>query len=133
MTSTGSTSAVQPGASVSFRVQASRRNHYLSFASMVVPSNDAFLTLGPQGVALLTPSGRIRSAGAIQRDLERMTAVWDAGSEANEAGGAGPSQPPATHEAGPAEGSGRLRPYADPVWALPAADRMVRVRIRPLR
>jgi len=126
-------SGIAPGGSVSFRVQATRRNRFLNLATMVVPSNDAFLALGERGVALATSGGRIRSSAAIQRDLDAMAGIWDAGSEANEAGAAGVTQPPAVHDAGPAEGSGRLRVYDDAVWELPSAERMVRVRIRPLR
>ncbi|MEZ6189056.1 MAG: spondin domain-containing protein [Planctomycetota bacterium] len=126
-------SGIAAGGTVSFRVTATRTQRFLNLATMVVPSNDAFLALGEQGVALVTEGGRIRTPDAIQRDLDRMAGIWDAGSEANEAGGAGVTQPPAVHDAGNAEGNGRLRPYDDATWVLPAAGRMVRVRIRPVR
>jgi len=113
-------------------IQLDRRNRFVNLATMIVPSNDAFLALG-QGLALLDSRGRVRSSAAIARDAAALLRVYDAGAEANEAGGAGLGQPPLAHGEGNAEGRGRVRRYADPSWALPATDEAIRIRIKPIK
>jgi hypothetical protein len=85
-------------------------------------------------VALLDAGGAPRSAAAIDADLARELAVWDAGTEANQVGAAGPDQAP--RQAGPntgaPEGSGLVRRFADPRFRYPAADRLLRITIRPI-
>lgn len=125
---------IMAGQSYRFEVTASAAERYLNLATMVVPSNDAFLALGETGVALLDATGQPRSAAAIQTDLDQALGAWDAGTEANETGAAGPNQPPAqaAPNTGPSAGDGLVRPYTDALYAAPAADRMVRITIRPL-
>lgn len=111
-------------------VQLDRRHRFVNLATMIVPSNDAVLGLGA-GLELIDSRGRVRSAQAIAADARDLLRVYDAGGERNESGGAGAGQPPATHDAGPDEGQGRVRRYDDRTWTLPALDGL-EVRVRPL-
>ena len=120
------------GQTKTFTVTADRTRRFLNVTCMLVPTNDAFLALGPVGLELIDANGNIRSEAALNADLASMDLIWDAGSEINEAGGAGGTQPPAVHDAGPDEGNGQARIYNDPTWTLPSADRMVRVRVRAI-
>jgi len=130
----GAPGPIAAGQRYRFEVTATAAQRYLNLATMVVPSNDAFLALGERGVALLDAQGQPRSPVAIQTDLDQALSAWDAGTEANETGAAGPNQPPA--QAGPntgqSSGDGSVRPYADALFVAPAADRLIRVTIRPL-
>lgn len=132
----GATAArpIAAGQRYRFEVTPTTTRRYLNLATMVVPSNDAFLALGEAGVPLLDAAGRPRAATAIQRDLDQALGAWDAGTEANETGAAGPNQPPrqAAPNTGPSSGDGRVRPYADALYTPPAPDRMVRITVRPL-
>lgn len=121
---------VQTGFTVT--VQLDRQRRFVNLATMVVPTNDAFVALG-EGLALLDASGRVRSSAAIARDAANLLRVYDAGAEVNEAGGAGLNQPPLAHGEGDAEGNGRVRRYADPSWALPSVEGAIRVRVRPIQ
>ncbi|HJL16940.1 MAG TPA: spondin domain-containing protein [Sandaracinaceae bacterium LLY-WYZ-13_1] len=76
----------------------------LSVASMLVSTNDAFLGFDGAGVRLLDEEGAPRSAEAVERDVRRSLAVWDAGTETNEVPGAGWHQGPG-EEAGLDDGA----------------------------
>lgn len=78
------------GDTITIRVQPDRAHPRLSLATSLRETNDAFLAM--RGVRLLDESGAPRSASAIELDIKRALAVWDAGTEANEAPGAGYSQ-----------------------------------------
>ena len=73
----------EPGETVSqiIDVEAAERNRYFSFASMVIPSNDAFVAnLDPREYRVFDSAGRFRGPFSIDvfgRD------VWDAGTEVN--------------------------------------------------
>lgn len=125
--------ALAPGDSYTFTVSADAEHRFLSLAAMAVPSNDTFLAFGPQGVALLDASGAPRSDADIAADIEASLAAWDAGTEANQAGAAGPDQAPrqAAPNTGPAEGNGNVRLNDDPVWAYPALGDVLQVTIIP--
>lgn len=104
-----------PGGSFTFRVQPDATHRFLSIASMVGESNDAFLGFGRRGVALLDDAGRPRTAEAIADDMARELVVWDAGTEANEVPGAGGTQGPRQPApgTGPADPVAGVRRYAD--------------------
>lgn len=104
-----------PGGSFTFRVKPDAGHRFLSIASMVGESNDAFLAFGPHGVALLDDAGAPRSNDAIAADVERMLVVWDAGTEANEVPGAGANQGPrqAAPNTGAPDPDPTVRRYAD--------------------
>lgn len=131
---TGASTAgpIDPGGSYTFSVTPDATHRYLSFATMLVPSNDAFLAFGPAGVALLNAAGNPRSDMDIATDIAATLAAWDAGTEQNQAGAAGSDQAPrGTANTGEAEGNGFLRLMPDGVWRYPAPADIVRVTIRP--
>ncbi|MCA8922733.1 MAG: spondin domain-containing protein [Planctomycetes bacterium] len=107
---------------------------FLSLASMIVPTNDSFVATQPGGVELLTAGGTLRAPALIEAELRQALRAWDAGSEANQVGAAGPDQAPrqAAPNTGGDEGTGLVRPFADPVWSYPPTDRLIRITVRPL-
>ncbi len=125
---------LRPGGRLSFEVQATASAPRLSFVTMVVPSNDTLLALGPTGVALLDAGGRPRSTAAIAAELTAELAAWDAGTEQNQAGAGGAHQPPrqALADSGPREGDGNVRLEAGGPWSLPPLGDMVRITLSPV-
>lgn len=85
---------VMPGEFLTFDVTPTADAPYLSFATMVVQTNDAFFALPPSGVSLLNEDGTPRTAEDVQADVRRTLAVWDAGTEADQIPGVGPDQAP---------------------------------------
>lgn len=122
----------------------------LTLACMLVQSNDLF-------IAPAEPIPLFDSNGPLgERDVTGQLVLWDAGTERNQAPGAGPDQAPRQSKAntgaaegvislfrdstralppadriGPAEGSAVARVYDDPVWSYPGASALVRVTVRP--
>ena len=98
---------------------------------MLAPSNDTFMALDPGGVALLDASGNVRSNSDIAADIAAHLFAWDAGTEENQSGAAGPDQ--AGHQSAPntgaSEGNGTVRMENDPVWPFPVPDSLVKVTI----
>lgn len=131
---------IASGASFSFNVLPDKAHPRLSLVSMVVPSNDTFLALGETGVALLDASGTPRSDGDIATDIAAALAAYDAGTEQNQAGAAGPSMAgttlgnialqPAANTGAP-DGNGMVRLLANTVWTYPAANSLIKVTITP--
>ncbi len=85
-----------PGGSYEFTFTA-EPGDYLSFATMFVQSNDLFYGFGDSGIALY--SGDLPATG----DLTNSLMLWDAGTEVNEAPGAGSNQAP--RQSGPDTGT----------------------------
>jgi hypothetical protein len=104
-----------PGGSFTFRVKPDANHRYLSIASMVGESNDAFLAFSKSGVALLDEAGAPRPLADITDDFARQLTVWDAGTEANEVPGVGLNQGPRQSgpNTGPADPKPGVRRYAD--------------------
>jgi hypothetical protein len=131
----GATAAgpLTPGNSYSFTVTADAAHPQLSIASMVVPSNDTFAAFAPEGITLLESDGSNRPTADIAADIAASLRAWDSGTEANQAGAAGPDQAPrhAGPDVGPAAGDGTVRLNDDPVWVYPAVSDTVRVTITP--
>lgn len=107
---------------------------YLSLGSMIVPTNDTFAATEVGGVELMTAGGTLRAPALIATELRQALVAWDAGSEANQVGAAGPDQPPrqAAPNTGGDEGDGQVRAFADAVVRYPATDRLLRITVRPL-
>ncbi|MBX2812968.1 MAG: spondin domain-containing protein [Myxococcales bacterium] len=121
-----------PGELINFIVTPTMAFPILSFASMVVPSNDLFLAFGSAGISLLGPDGTPRPDADIATDIAANLAVWDAGTEQNESGAGGADQAPrGMPNTGEAEGNGQVRQLPDGVWVYPSATESVRVTIRP--
>lgn len=120
-----------PGGAYTFEVTGDAEHPYLSIASMVVPSNDTFIAFDPSGVRLVAEAGEARSAEEIAADIRSALRAWDAGTERNQSGAAGPDQAPrqTAPDTGAGEGSGLVRRLEDPVWSYPAIAEVLRVSI----
>ncbi|MFB6126730.1 MAG: spondin domain-containing protein [Halolamina sp.] len=79
---------IAPGGAFEFTVDA-EPGQRLSFASMFVPSNDVFVSPGPEGIALWPTDDE-----PVDGDVTDRLALWDAGTEPNAAPGDGPDQAP---------------------------------------
>ena len=119
-----------PGESYSFTFDANPGD-YLSFATMLVQSNDLFYAPDERGVGLFDAAG-----SPISGDITDDVQLWDAGTEMNEAPGAGPNQAPrqAGMDIGPDEDGTitevDLTMSADGFY-YPAVSDVIRVTIRP--
>jgi hypothetical protein len=96
----------------------------LSFATMMVHSNDLFYAPGPEGIELWDGHDQITG------DITGQIQLWDAGTEMNQEPGEGPDQPlqggPGTGEAD-SDATVRL---ADDEWeTLPEVDSVIRVML----
>ena len=122
------------GQSYSVRVTADPVHRWLALITMPFPTNDALITVGTSGVALLDEAGRPRSNLLIAADVEALLRAWDAGTEANQAGAGGHDMSPQqeSYNLGEPEGDGTVRRQADPVWSYPSVPELVRVTIEPL-
>ncbi|MEM7160139.1 MAG: spondin domain-containing protein [Myxococcota bacterium] len=124
---------IAPGEAFEFTVTPDATHRFLSFAGMIVPSNDTFAALDPGGVALIDAGGALRTPEAVAADISTQLRGWDAGTERNQAGGAGRDMAPVgMPNTGPSNGDGLVRDAADDaVWSLPAADGVIRVIVAP--
>lgn len=115
-----------------FTVSPTAEAPYLSFTTMVVATNDAFIDTSA-GVSLFDGDGLRTDFDSLAQEIEDMLQVWDAGTEANEPGALGPNQAGNGGEenTGPASGSGVVRAYDDPIWNVPSVDALIRVTVRP--
>ncbi len=86
-----------PGQSYSFTFDA-EEGQVLSFATMLVQSNDLFVGTGGMGIDLFDGGGN-----AISGDITSMLYLWDAGTEVNEEPGIGLNQAP--RQSGPDTGA----------------------------
>ncbi len=123
-TPAGATSAgpAVPGDAWEFLVTASP-GAQLSFATMLVQSNDLFLGPDGMGIALFDGGGMPRSG-----DVTAQIGLWDAGTERNEAPRMGPSQPAiGGGDFGPSEGVVSRR--IDTTRAIPLPNRLVHVTV----
>ncbi|MGB0383855.1 MAG: spondin domain-containing protein, partial [Ardenticatenaceae bacterium] len=131
---------IMAGGSFTATVTLDANHRYLSLANMVVPSNDTFAAFGPAGIVLLNQDGTPRTDAEIAADIADEFIAWDAGTERNQAGAAGPDQAP--RQAGPNTGAdegnalvrllgGQLRSpeSTDSVWSYPNVSDVVRVTI----
>jgi len=99
----------------------------LSFATMLVQSNDLFFAPAEAGVALFDSAGNPESG-----DITGMVLLWDAGTETNEVPGVGPNQAPRQSGAdtGDTE-NGTVRQLNDG-YLYPDTDQVIRVTIMPI-
>ena len=94
-----------------FEMTASPETPYLSFATMLVQSNDLFLAPVENGIALFDEDGKAIGLQNVTHEL----LLWDAGTEANEEPGTGPNQAPRQSVAntGPSDENATVRPVND--------------------
>lgn len=123
-----------PGEAYEFEVTGTKAVRYLSFASMVVQSNDLFIAPGPSGIDLF---GASHPAAGMEQEAQALTLeihLWDAGTEVNEVPGSGPNQAPRqpAPNTGPQDPDPTVRP-ADPGLGYPPASMLVRVTVTPVR
>ena len=99
----------------------------LSFATMLVQSNDWFFAPDELGIPLYDANGQATSG-----DVTRYVKLWDAGTEGDETPGQGSHQAPRQSgpDSGPADPNNQVRQVlsAD----LPAVDELVQVSLQPL-
>jgi hypothetical protein len=121
---TGGPGALAPGNSYEFTFTVTT-GEKLSFATMLVQSNDLFYATGSAGMAL-TNSGQL-----VSGDITDRLMLWDAGTEMNEAPGLGLNQPP--RQSGPNTGAdegGFVRAVNDG-FTYPATNSIIRVTLTP--
>lgn len=96
----------------------------LLFATMFVQSNDLFFAPDPKGIDLFDAAMM-----PVSEDVTKSVMLWDAGTEVNEAPGAGPNQAPrqAAADTGPAE-NGSVRPIDDG-FTYPAVGEVIQVTV----
>ena len=113
-----------PGQSYSFTVSA-RAGYKLSFATMLVQSNDWFV--GTKGIDLFTGNG------PLQGDITSYLRLYDAATEIDEYPGAGPYQAP--RQPGPDSGpdeNGNVEREAGDFDNLPELANMIKVTVTPV-
>ena len=117
---------LQTGEFYEFEVTASPETPNLSFATMLVQSNDLFLAPAENGIALFDEDGTAIGAQDVMDKLR----LWDAGTEANEEPGTGPNQAPRQSVAntGPADETATVRPVDDE-FSYPGVADLVKVYI----
>ena len=97
----------------------------LSFATMMVHSNDFFFAPGPEGIALWDGHDQVTG------DVTDQIMLWDAGTEINQEPGAGADQP--VRQSGPDTGADDPNPLVrlaeDEYGTLPMVDSVVEVMI----
>ena len=109
-----------------FEVTTTTETPYLSFATMLVQSNDLFLAPTGSGIPLFDEDGKPIDAQFVTNKLS----LWDAGTEANEMPGEGANQAPGqlTANTGPRDEDATVRPVNDG-FTYPLVSESVRVYI----
>jgi hypothetical protein len=119
---------IAPGGAFEFEVAAEPGTR-LSFASMFVPSNDVFLSPGPDGIALWPEDG-----DPVAGEVTDAVHLWDAGTEPNGPPGEGPDQAPAQDAPDQGDDEGGVVRRLDAVddgHDYPPASDVVRVTLTP--
>ena len=78
-----------PGESFEINVTPDATDRFLSFATMIVETNDVILATPPGGIELADDAGALLDTNDIRVAIERQLALIDAGTEANEVPGRG--------------------------------------------
>lgn len=120
---------LDPGESTTFYVTAAE-GESLSFASMFVPSNDAFFAPGEDGISLFG------DGSPVSGDVTDQLTLWDAGTEENQEPGVGPdtkpNQSPTAIDVGSDEDES-VRPVADvdDQYEFPSVSDVISVTVEP--
>ena len=112
-----------------FEVTAAPDTPYLTFATMLVQSNDLFIAPDEMGIALFDMDGMAITG----MDVTEKLILWDAGTEANEEPGAGPNQAP--RQPGPNSGPDdemETVHAVDDGFSYPDVAALVKVTIEPV-
>lgn len=113
-----------PGNSYSFEITASEGDN-LSFATMLVQSNDLFFSFGDTGIALFN------NGTPVSGDMTTNVSLWDAGTETNELPGAGSNQPLRQTGTNTGEKENGVVQIVNDNYIYPATNTMIRVTITP--
>lgn len=116
---------VMPGQTYRVRFEARPEDGKFSFASMLVQSNDYFVSTGDVGISLFDDINQPKTID----DLTDSFFLYDAGTEIDEAPGMGTYQAPRqmTPDSGPTEGV--VHRYLHPTRALPIATALVNISV----
>lgn len=112
-----------PGGTYSFQATAVH-GEYLSFATMLVQTNDLFFAPAPEGIDLF-PDGQ-----PLSGDVTDMIMLWDAGTEVNEKPGVGLFQAP--RQLAPNTGAdemGMVRLLDDTMFTYPGVGQVIIVTV----
>jgi hypothetical protein len=110
---------LMPGQSYSFSFDA-KGGEYLSFATMLVHTNDLFYAPSERGIRLF--NGNLAAEGSITTEIK----LWDAGTEVNEYPGAGIHQPARLN--GGVDENGVVM-MVDDEYTYPAINQVIEVNI----
>ena len=140
------TVALVPGDTDTFTFDAPASTEpVLHFAAMIVPSNDTFVSTGPDGVNIFDDMGNLLTEQEIEDAITAALQVYDAGTEQNQAAACGADMATLQGKVtnvGANEGNGLVRivtPGAngalnnEPVWEYPRLEQMIRVTVSPAR
>lgn len=120
---TGLTGLITPGNSESLSFNAGI-GHALSFATMLVESNDLFYSPDEEGIPLYDEDGN-----PVIGDVSTMISLWDAGTEINEAPGVGPNQPLRQSEANTGPSENNPVNLVNDTFTYPASQESIKVEI----
>ncbi|RMH61422.1 MAG: hypothetical protein D6677_11725 [Calditrichaeota bacterium] len=117
--------AIFPGESYEFSFDAPVGSK-LSFATMMVQSNDFFYAPDGDGIDLFDSNGN-----PVSGDVTNQVMLWDAGTEANQEPGTGMDQAPRQSAAntGDADPDNTVRPAPDTYNNLPAVSDVIQVTL----
>ncbi len=123
----GAPGPLVPGGAYEFTFLATPGSR-LSFATMFIPSNDAFYGSSDAGIPLFNADG-----SAVSGDVTDQVMLWDAGTEENQEPGVGDTQVQrqGTPNTGPADPDNTVR-LIDDGFNYPAVNEAIRVTINPL-
>ena len=113
---------LMPGSSYEFTFDA-EEGDYLSFATMLVHTNDLFFSPSEMGIALFSGDS------PISGDITSKVMLYDAGTEINELPGVGIHQPARLN--GGMDENGKVR-IVDDMFTYPAASSAVKITITPM-
>lgn len=114
-----------PGEAYEFTFSAEWGDH-LSFATMLVQTNDLFFAPDEWGIPLYDSAGN-----AYSGNITNYVHLWDAGTEQNEVPGVGPNQAPrqAGPNTGPTDTNRLVRRAHDNYGIIPAVNQLINVTL----
>ncbi len=96
----------------------------VSFATMLVQSNDLFFAPAPHGIDLFDADGN-----PVTGDITDQIYLWDAGTEVNEEPGVGPNQAPRQGDMSAGEDENGVVQVVNDGFAYPAVNELIRVTV----
>jgi hypothetical protein len=115
-----------PGSAYEFNVHA-EEGDYLTFATMLVQTNDLFLAPDEFGIAFY----EMGSSEPVSGDVTDQILLWDAGTEVNEVPGEGANQAPRQEDPNTGEDENGVVQLVDDGFEYPAVSDLIEVTITP--